>query len=124
MAVFTHMSIIEFSLPPNVGASMANSSEKPQPRLTVRIGNDFLGIAIGDKLLDSLPVISHNFPFDTLGSRLKVHKTQMNYNDEIVVASLDNIAFKYVVRVMDLCREAGFPSVGLSSAVENTGVGL
>jgi len=121
MAVFTRLSIIEFSLPPNVGASMTNSDVKPTPKLTVRIGNDYLGIVLGDKLLDSLPVSDGIFPMDTLGARIKMRSSELSYTDEIIVASMDVIPFKRIVTVMDLCRAAGFDKVGLSSATEDPG---
>ena len=116
MAVFTHMAILEFSLPPNVGTGLDQSQGKPKLKLTVRLGSDFIGIVSGDKLLDSLPVTGGVFPFDTLAARIKTRRVETAIQDEIVVASLDEIAFKQVVRVMDICREAGFAKVGLSSA--------
>ena len=121
MAVFTQLSIIEFMLPPNVNASMANQAEKLRPKLTIRIGGDYLGIVLGEMLLDSLPVKGSVFPFDTLGDRLKVRRLEKDYLDEVIVASTDRIAFQHVVRVMDLCRDAGFKKIGLSSAPENPG---
>ncbi|HEX3020690.1 MAG TPA: biopolymer transporter ExbD [Chitinispirillaceae bacterium] len=120
MAVFTHLSIIEFSLPPNVSSAMANQTEKPHPRLTVRLGADYIGIVMGENLLDSLPVNGIEFPFDTLALRLKTRLLQLDYHEEIIIASTDKISFKYVVRVMDICRSAGFEKIGLSSAAEDT----
>jgi biopolymer transport protein ExbD len=116
MAVFTHMAILEFSLPPNVGTGLDQSQGKPKLKLTVRLGSDFIGIVSGDKLLDSLPVAGGAFPFDTLAARIKTRRAETAIQDEIIIASLDEIAFKQVVRVMDICREAGFAKVGLSSA--------
>lgn len=124
MAVFTHLSIIEFSLPPNVNASMGQQSEKPKPRLTVRIGNDYLGIVMGENLIDSLSVNQMNFPFDSLAFKLKTRKAELDYNDEIIIASTDKVAFKFVVKIMDICRNAGFQKIGLSSATEDPGAAL
>ena len=121
MAVFTQLSIIEFSLPPNVGARMVNAEVKPKPKLTVRIGNDYLGIVLGEKLLDSLPVVAGNFPMDTLGERIKLRRRELSYDEEVIVASNDAIPFKRVVAVMDLCRAAGLEKIGLSSATEDPG---
>lgn len=124
MAVFTHLSIIEFSLPPNVSASMADQPEKPRPRLTVRLGSDYLAIVIGENLLDSLAVQGNSFPFDSLAVCLKNRRLQMDYHEEVIVAATDKIPFKYVVRVMDLCRIAGFEKIGLSSATQDPGAPL
>jgi biopolymer transport protein ExbD len=124
MAVFTNLSILEFSLPPNVGASMNNSQEKPKPKLTVRVGTDYFGIVLGDTLYDSLSVNNGEYPFGELGQRLRERKQLLVANDDIVIASRDEIAFKHVVKVMDVCRSAGFANVGLSSATVNPGGGM
>ena len=123
MAVFTHIAIIDFSLPPNVGAGLDQSQGKPKLKLTVRLGADFVGIVLGDKLLDSLPVVKEQFPFAELAARLIVRRKETAVQDEIVIASLDEIAFKHLVHVMDLCRETGFTKVGLSSATLNPEAG-
>lgn len=123
MAVFTHIAIIEFSLPPNVGIGLDQSQGKPKLKLTVRLGADFVGIVMGDKLLDSLPVADEHFPFAELAARLGVRRKETAVQDEIVIASLNEIAFKHLVRVMDLCRETGFTKVGLSSATINPEAG-
>jgi biopolymer transport protein ExbD len=123
MAVFTHVAILEFSLPPNVGAGLDRSQGKPKVKLTVRVGSDYIGIVSGDKLLDSLPVADGKFPFDTLAARIKIRREETAIQDEVIIASLDEIAFKQVVRVMDICREAGFEKTGLSSATVDPGKG-
>jgi biopolymer transport protein ExbD len=123
MAVFTHVAILEFSLPPNVGTGLDQSKGKPKLKLTVRLGSDYMGIVMGDKLLDSLPVFGGNYPFDTLAAKVKARRGETAVQDEIVIASCDEIAFKQVVRVMDICREAGFSKTGLSSATVNPEAG-
>ncbi|MBN1757715.1 MAG: biopolymer transporter ExbD [Chitinispirillaceae bacterium] len=119
MAVFTHLSIIEFSLPPNVNAGMNREDVKPKPKLTIRVGGDYIGIVLGEKLLDSLPVIGGNYPMDSLGVRIRMQRDEYDYSDEVIIASLDGVAFKQVVAVMDLCRDAGLEKIGLSSATED-----
>jgi biopolymer transport protein ExbD len=127
MAVFTHVAIMEFTLPPNVSAGLDQSKGKPKLRLTVRVGSDYMGIVLGDKLLDSLPVVQGKFPFDTLAAKLQMRRKettpQSAFQDEIVIASRDEIAFKQVIHVMDICRETGFSKVGLSSATVNPEAG-
>jgi biopolymer transport protein ExbD len=119
MAVFTHVAILEFTLPPNVNAGLDKSKGKPKLRLTVRVGSDYVGVVLGDRLLDSLPVEKGAFPFAALAEKIKARRGETALQDEIVIASCDDIAFKQVVRVMDICRGAGFSKVGLSSATIN-----
>lgn len=124
MAVFTHMAILDFTLPPNVNAGLDLSKGKPKVKITVRLGSDYCGIVMGEKLLDSLPVAKGgDFPFAALAKRLAVRRREAPVQDEVVIASLDGVAFKHVVRVMDICRESGFAKVGLSSATLDPGAG-
>jgi biopolymer transport protein ExbD len=124
MAVFTHMAILDFTLPPNVGAGLDMSKGKPKVKITIRLGSDYCGIVMGEKLLDSLPVAKGDvFPFPALAAQLAVRRKEASVQDEVVIASLDGIAFKQVVHVMDICREAGFAKIGLSSATLDPGNG-
>ena len=124
MAVFTHMAILDFTLPPNVNAGLDQTKGKPKVKITVRLGSDYCGIVMGEKLLDSLPVAKGgDFPFGALATRLAVRRKEASVQDEVVIASLDEVAFKHVVRVMDICRESGFAKVGLSSATLDPGAG-
>ncbi len=123
MTVFTHIAILQFTLPPNVSKALDQSRGRPKLRLTVRLGSDFLGVVLGDRLLDSLPVAGGRFPFEALAARLKERRAGADERDEIVIATRDEVAFKQVVRVMDLCRDAGFGKVGLSSATVNPEAG-
>lgn len=124
MAIFTRLAIVEFSLPPNVNSEMNSSDHKPMPKLTVRLDSKYIGIVLGDKILDSLPVINGQFPFDELSKKLIFRNSENNSSKEIVVASVDQIPFKLIVRAMDICRGAGFEKVGLSSATEDPESGL
>jgi biopolymer transport protein ExbD len=124
MAVFTHMAILDFTLPPNVNTGLDMSKGKPKVKITVRLGSDYCGIVMGEKLLDSLPVAKGGvFPFAALATQLAVRRKEASVQDEVVIASLDGIAFKQVVHVMDICREAGFAKIGLSSATLDPGNG-
>ncbi len=123
MAVFTHVSIIDFSVPAQMGQGMNDNSGKPKLKLTVLISNTFVGIAQGENLLDSLPVRSGVFPFDSLEKRLEYRRTQSDYPDEIVIASRDSVALKHVVNVMDIGRACGFSKIGISGATSDPAKG-
>jgi biopolymer transport protein ExbD len=116
MAVFTQVSIIDFSVPSDVGQSSGRTSGKPKLKLTVLLTESYVGVAEGENLLDSIPVADKRYPFDELGRALAVRRLQSDFPDEIVVAARDGIAFKYVVRAMDISRESGFSKIGISGA--------
>lgn len=119
MAVFTHLSIIEFSLPPNVGTGLDTSQGKPKLKITVVVTADYLAITHGEKMLDSIPLVNNEYDYSTFYTTLATRRTESDIRDEVVVAVQDPIRFEYVVKIMDRCRDAGFTKVGLSSAPES-----
>jgi hypothetical protein len=124
MAVLTHLTILEFSLPPNVGpGSGGPSSEKPRLKLTMVITPGYLLVTHGERMLDSLPLVHGNYDFGRITEILVRHKKELNLENELVVASRDRIRLKNIVTLMDRCKAAGFEKIGLSSATENPGEG-
>lgn len=118
MAVFTQVSIVEFGLPPNVGAGLDNGDGKPKLKITVVVAQQFLGITYGESMLDSIPRAQSGYQLDTLQARLVERRAAADIKDEVIVAVRDPVRFKHVIAVMDRCRESGFDKVGLSSAPE------
>lgn len=117
MAVLTHLTILEFSLPPNVNAGAAGpSSEKPRLKLTLVMTNEYLLVTHGDRLLDSLPNIDGRYDFGRVTDILTRRKQELNLESELVIASRDQVRLKNIVALMDRCKAAGFEKIGLSSA--------
>jgi biopolymer transport protein ExbD len=124
MAVLTHLTILEFSLPPNVGpGSGGPSTEKPKLKLTLVVAPEYLLVTHGERMLDSLPTVQGQYDFDRLSATLIRRKQELNLENELVVASRDRIRLKNIVALMDRCKAAGFEKIGLSSATENPGEG-
>jgi biopolymer transport protein ExbD len=119
MAVFTHLAIIEFSLPPNAGVGLDASTGKPKLKMTVVVTEKFCALTVGERMLDSIPMLDNEYNFASLREKLVLHREELEIKDEAIVASRDAVAFKHVVKIMDVCRETGFGKVGLSSAPEN-----
>jgi len=119
MAVFTHLSIIEFSLPPNVGTGLDDSKGKPKLKPTVVVSPDGLLVTLGDTMLDSLGITtSGEFDFPALRTTLVDVRTRLEEKEELIIASRDTITFNTLVKVMDVGRETGFTRLGLSSATQ------
>jgi biopolymer transport protein ExbD len=119
MAVFTHLTIIDFSLPPNVGAGLDTSQGKPKLKITVVVTSGYVAVTHGEKMLDSIPMGTDDYDYDLLYNKLLMRRQEVEIRDEVIVAVQDPIRFKHVVKIMDRCRDAGFDKVGLSSAPEN-----
>ncbi len=120
MAVFTQLAIVEFSLPPNVGMGLDKSKGKPKLKITVVITSDYLAITHGENMLDSIPKVGEDYSYDIFYRRLSARRNESDIKDEMVVAVRDAVRFKYVIKVMDRCRDVGFDKIGLSSATENS----
>ena len=125
MAVFTHLSVLHFSLPPNAGSGLSDSTAKPKLKITVVIAENHCAIIHGENMLDSIACTGGNYDTDVLTSRLKICREQENVlSDEVIVAVRNRIAFKNVVSLMDVCRNAGFTKIGLSNATEDPSQGV
>lgn len=118
MAVFTHLSVHQFYLPSEAGASLEQSSGPVKLKTTVVVSDAALLVSVGGELVDSLPVIEGDYPFDSLPSVLHKARELSGDKEKSVVSVRDRVPFKHVVAVMDLCREIGFTGVGLASAPE------
>ncbi|MDR2693722.1 MAG: biopolymer transporter ExbD [Chitinispirillales bacterium] len=124
MAVFTQVAIIDFSVPPDAGQPAAQPAGKPKLKLTVLLTESFLGVAEGENLLDSLPLLANGeYAFDSLKRALAVRRPQSEFPDEIVVAVRDGVAFKHAVKAMDVGRESGFTKIGVSGAAADPSAG-
>ena len=124
MAVFTHVSIIDFSVPSDMGQGTAESGGKPKQKLTLLLTESFLGISEGENLLDSIPRLENGlYAFDSLRQTLSARRFQSEFQDEIIVAVRDGVAFKYAVKAMDVSRECGFIKIGISGAAADPSKG-
>lgn len=119
MAVFTHLSIIEFSLPPNVNAGLDPAEGKPTLKVTVVIAPDYLAITYGDSMIDSVARVNNEYDYPVFSERLTAYRLTHDTQDEVIIAVRDEILFKNVVTIMDICRDAGFGKTALSSAAVN-----
>lgn len=121
MAVLTHLTVLEFSLPPNIGAGTTTSQtdKKPKLKLTIVITPAFLLATHGEQLLDSIPVVNKRYDFKHLKDLLSGYRTRFETDDECIVASNDHVELSDVVALMDNCKAAGYAEIGLSSATGN-----
>jgi biopolymer transport protein ExbD len=104
-----------------VGAGMAGSGEKPKLKLTVLVADDYLLITHGENMLDSIAKVDGAYDYPRLKERLSARRETADIKDEVIVAVDNPIRFKYVVDVMDVCRNNGFAKVGLAGAPEKEG---
>lgn len=114
MTVFTHYSIHDFYLPSNVADTTPSESEITF-NSTVVITTDRLYVTLGSQKLDSLSY--DGFVLDTAAfiSALGRARKRSETPERVIVSAADAAEFDRIVSVMDICRDAGFENIGLSS---------
>jgi biopolymer transport protein ExbD len=110
MAVFTHYSMLEFSLPPSAGVDSGGPSKKDL-RMTVVLRQDSVLCTVGDSVWAALPAVQAE---DSLTSVLKDLRPQLNRQADLVLSVQDPIRLDRIVDVMDWSRRGGFSKIALA----------
>lgn len=124
MSVFTRITVLSFSLPPNVGKELSNDSGKPKLKMTVVVTPEYCALTFGEKMLDSIPMTGNTNDFTMLKERIVYRKTSEYLENEAIVAVRDKVRFQAMVKVMDICRDCGFEKIGVSNATDNADSGV
>jgi biopolymer transport protein ExbD len=112
MAVFSHIAIHQFYLPPD--AAKSDKVGKVELKSTVVIDTDYVLVTVGSDMLDSLPI--QDFDRARLVNSLAAAREISDDKEKSIVSVKDAVMFDWVVKIMDICRESGFTQTGLSSA--------
>lgn len=115
-AVFVKISILEFSLPTaDTPASEINKQEN-NPIVTI-IAITENGFRLKTKGLQ-IPIIykeGENFNYAVLVENLKKIKSMNQQAEDIIIAPQATIKYEIIIKVMDRCRENGFPNISISA---------
>lgn len=116
MAVFTNISIIDFSLPPSkTDGGIATESKELDISIVVT-QNGFRIVGTGKKL-DMIPKVRGKYQLKKLRSLLKAVKFQYPSQKSVVLVFDGNTLYDDIVSFMDVCRESQFPDIGLSGDI-------
>jgi len=113
MAVFSHLSILQFTLPPSAGKASGGPKSKDLKMTVLIRSNDFL-LTLGETVLDSLPKLKGEFDLIKLKESLIIHRDSLKRKNDLILAIDDGIVFNEIVQTMDVCRVAGFEKIALS----------
>jgi biopolymer transport protein ExbD len=117
MAAFTHLAIVEFSLPPAQTAGAPITQEKELDISIVITEQGFRVVGTGKKL-DLLPKIRGTYQFDQLRMLLKAVKFEYPSQKSVVLVMSPEVLYDDIIKFMDTCRESQFPDIGLSGEVQ------
>jgi biopolymer transport protein ExbD len=115
-AAFVHVAMIELSLPSLNKGQGANVQEQQKNLVLVILAikdNGFQLKSLGFTF-DPLNNINGQYNYRDLAEQLKQIKNQHPYAEDIIVSPESNVKYDTIVKVMDRCRETGFPNVTLS----------
>jgi biopolymer transport protein ExbD len=117
MAVFTHVAIVEFSLPP-AQITGATTGENKELDISIVITDDGFRIVGTGKKLDIITKVRGDYQFEQLRALLKAIKFEYPSQKSVVLVMAPDVLYDDIIRFMDTCRESQFPDIGLSGEVQ------
>ncbi len=117
MAAFTHLAVVEFSLPPAQAPGTAATQEKELDISIVITDQGFRIVGTGKKL-DLIPRVRGSYQFDQLRVILKAIKFEYPSQKSVVLVMAPEVLYDDIIKFMDTCRESQFPDIGLSGEVQ------
>ncbi|MCU0608803.1 MAG: biopolymer transporter ExbD [Chitinispirillaceae bacterium] len=116
MAVFTHLAVVEFSLPPAAGTGGGDEQTKELDISVVITPNGFQIVGTGKKL-DMVPKTQGEFQFQQLRALLSAIKFQYPSQKSVILVFDGEVLYDDIIKFMDICRESQFPDIGLSGDI-------
>ena len=114
-ATFVRIAIIELGLP----SLQESESQDPEDLkdltvLVVSIQPDGFKIKTSEMNMPVIPKKSNQFDFETLTNRLQGIKKRFPKLKDVVILPESQIRYQVIVKVLDSCREIGFPNYSIS----------
>ncbi len=116
MAVFTHLAVIDFSLPPAASAENKPTESKELDISIIVTDRGFRIVGTGKKL-ELVPRVRGQYQYEQLRVLLKAIKFQYPSQKSVILVLDANVIYDDIIKFMDVCRESQFPDIGLSGEV-------
>lgn len=120
MAVFTHLAVVKFSLPPAAAEGAGSGEDEDQQELDVSIvikGEGYTIMGTAQKLA-MVPKVKGKYDFGTLERQLKAIKYKYPRQESIILVVAPEVIYDDIIHFMDKCRESQFPNIGLSGGFQ------
>ena len=112
-AVWTQIAKIDVKPTPNI--SGADQPQDPQVKLTVHIRGTGYYLIINANIVE-MPKAGDEYPAKLLDDKLKALRTEYPEVSGITVMADDNVQYKQLVQVMDVCLKYQFNDISVSGA--------
>lgn len=121
MAIFTHMAIVEFSLPPAAPSAEETAGDaNPAGEMDISIVITRTGYTIvgsGQKL-PLVPKSGDQYDFSALVSQLRAIKFKYPRQESVILVIDPRVIYDDIIHFMDKCRESQFPNIALSGGFQ------
>jgi biopolymer transport protein ExbD len=117
MAVFTHIAVIDFSLPPAASSEAGGESQSKELDISIVVTQTGFRIVGTGKKLELVEKVRGQYQFDQLRVLLKAIKFQYPSQSSVVLVLDADVLYDDIVKFMDVCRESQFPDIGLSGEI-------
>lgn len=117
MAVFTQITVLNFSLPPSAQPQASVDQNMKELDISIVITDKGFQIVGTGKKLDLIPKLRGQYQFDQLRVLLQAIKFEYPSQKSVVLVLEPDVLYDDIVKFMDVCRESQFPDVGLSGDV-------
>lgn len=114
-AVFVRIAVFEFSLP-TLDKKSTQSKVEPAKTVATILAIHEKGFELKTQGI-KIPFIKKrqdNFDYQTLVVKLKEVKLLHRESEDIIIAPKASIKYDTIIKVMDRCRENGFPNISIS----------
>lgn len=117
MAVFTHIAVVDFSLPPAQTGNSEDSEETKELDISIVITTQGFRIVGTGKKLDLIEKSRGQYQYEQLRVLLKAIKFQYPSQKSVILVLESDILYDDIIKFMDICRESQFPDIGLSGDI-------
>ncbi|MBN1600805.1 MAG: biopolymer transporter ExbD [Chitinispirillaceae bacterium] len=117
MAVFTHIAVVDFSLPPAQSENSEGSEETKELDISIVVTVQGFRIVGTGKKLDLIEKSRGQYQYEQLRILLKAIKFQYPSQKSVVLVLESDILYDDIIKFMDICRESQFPDIGLSGDI-------
>ena len=114
-ATFVKIAIIDLALPTLEQKSGVNDEEiKDLTVLVLAISPEGFQIKTSEKNYPMIKIKDGDYDYLDLGKKLTEIKTQFPKLEDVIISPSSEILYHVIVKVLDNCREVGFPNYSIS----------
>lgn len=119
-AVFAKIAVLEIALPTGGGEGPGGATPPPEKSvlfvIAVRENGNMQIQALTGQISFAMIAgkMNNEYDYGTLVDQLKRLKTEYPWLEELVLQPSDNVKYDVIVKIMDHCREQGFPNISLA----------